>query len=137
RFPGSAGRPADRPHRAADRALQDPQAGPPQPSRPADDGQPPSQPAGLPAPQGRGALQGADPETGPASLSETTAAAQRCAAVFFATRNFFAAPEAHSTAAPPHSRIAPRDAAPGAGLRGVDDQDFKDSQVAKISKSFQ
>src|SRR5690606_41705877 len=52
-----------------------------QPSWPVDDGQPSPQPARLPAPQGCRALQGTDPETGPASLSDTTTAAQQCAAV--------------------------------------------------------
>src|SRR3546814_1321034 len=40
RLAGSPGRPAHRPHRAPDRALQDPQARPPQPSWFAADGQP-------------------------------------------------------------------------------------------------
>src|SRR6185437_16235550 len=81
--PGSPGCTADRPHRTADRPLQDPQEGSPQPPWSAADGQPPPQPARLPEEEGRRALQGPDREAWPASLSNESPAAQRCAAVLF------------------------------------------------------
>src|SRR5690606_31601127 len=79
----------------------------------------PPQPARLPAPQGRGALQGPDREARPASLSKTTAAAQRCAAVLF---------------------LAVVDAAarPGQGSWPVHRKSHRGhTQVAKVTKSFQ
>src|SRR5690606_6532753 len=120
RLPRGPGRPADRPHHPAHRALQDPQAGPPQPARPADDGQPPPQPPRLPASQGRRALQGPDPEAGPASVSVTRTAARQ-----HAPRFCFSRPP--SRGQPPAAGAAPRSI-----VRCI-----QGNHVAKITKTFQ
>jgi aspartate/methionine/tyrosine aminotransferase len=72
RLARGAGRASHGPHQRADAALQDPPEGPSRPPRPAEDGQPAQEPAGLPQGQGRRPLHRPDPEARPAQVARAT-----------------------------------------------------------------